>query len=108
MSTYTPDRWVVVVISNGEKTYSKVLAGWYGGFAAGDSWKLSSSIIAVVDHETHYEFKNSSGSTYICYKNSYGMSMYMSGVYGSFEQDISTHPDASIKIEEKYEPNRTN
>ena len=47
MSTYTPDRWQVVLLKNKTESIKKVFAGWYGGYASGDSWKLSSGIIGT-------------------------------------------------------------
>lgn len=110
MSTYTPDRWVVVSLTKGIETRKKVLAGWYGGYAAGDSWKLSSSIENVEEFEDHYLFHNSSGSTYKCYKSIYGMSFYMGSVYASFTKDIedANDPTLAIAVDKTYEPNRTN
>ena len=80
--TYT-DRWVVVRLTNlGEEPFEKVLAGWYGGYLGSDEWRFSSLVETVVDNGDHYEFHNLSGSTYVCYKSDYGMSMLM---YSTFE-----------------------
>ena len=78
---YTPDRWVVVNIETPTETIPKVFAGWYGGFAQGESWKLSSGIVKIVEYTDRFEFTNFSGSVYICYKNRQGMSGYMSSLY---------------------------
>ena len=80
--TYT-ERWVVVRLTNlGEEPFEKVLAGWYGGYLGSDEWRFSSLVETVVDNGDHYEFHNLSGSTYVCYKSAYGMSMLM---YSTFE-----------------------
>ena len=77
MSVYSPDKWVILKIAaEGEETTYKILAGWYGGFAGSNSWKLSSGI-TTIEHDpefnqTHYH--QSSGSTYICSKGTYGFS----------------------------------
>lgn len=81
MSTYHPDRWVIVKFTNGDVSYEKVFAGWYGGFAGSDSWKLSSGTVSTVVKENTFEFKQETGSTYICHKKSYGLSSYMASVF---------------------------
>ena len=74
MSTYTPDRWVVVrITTKSGEVVDKVLAGWYGGFAGSDHWKLNSGIESVVEHSDRFEFYGYSGSLYVCYKHCYGL-----------------------------------
>ena len=62
-SYYTPDRWVMLEI-NSEKygKIRKILASFYGGFAQGDSWKLSSGNTSVIDKGDFYEFPQESGT----------------------------------------------
>lgn len=86
MSEYVPDRWVIVELKGDGKTYHKVLASWYGGYAGSDSWKLSSGIEMIKELENGIEFHNSSGSVYKCHKNSYGMSRYTMSVYNRFHE----------------------
>lgn len=88
-NTYAPDKWVVVEITTklGDK-HRKVLGSWYGGFAKGDSWRLSSGITAIHDRTTHWEIENESGSVYTCYKNCEGMSGYTMGIFSSFEKQM--------------------
>ena len=63
MSDYSPDRWQVVSLVNEEgERIDKVFGSWYGGYAGSDSWKLSSGITKVVEHDKHYEVHNVSGS----------------------------------------------
>lgn len=68
MSVYTPDAWVVIDITTPTDSVRKVLAGWFGGYLDGDSWKLSSGVTAVNEFPDRYEFINESGSIYVCYK----------------------------------------
>ena len=80
---YTPDVWEIVVITNhttGEST-RRVLAGWYGGYAGSDSWKLSSGIVREVDTEKYTDYHNHSGSIYRCYKGSRRMSALTHSVF---------------------------
>lgn len=104
MTTYTPDRWVVLEMGvKGGEPIRKVFAGWYGGYLNGDSWKLSSGITNVREFDDRWEFDNYSGSIYVCYKTGgYGMSGYMSGIYAGWEKEASESPDVSIKVVEEY------
>ena len=90
--TYHPDKWVVLEFKIDGETFQKVLGSWYGGYLDGDSWRLSSVIVEKIDHDDHYEFRNESGSTYICPKQYQGMSSYTGGIYRRlkemFEVDI--------------------
>lgn len=70
---YQPDEWQLVKI-NGTDPHYRVFAGWRGGFADGDRWKLNSGIVsAELDAEDYWLFHGHSGSTYRCYKNNYGI-----------------------------------
>lgn len=88
MSTYHPDRWVIVKISSGDATYKKVFSGSYGGYGGSDTWKMSSSIEEITEDKDSYTANCSSGSTYILYKQAYGMSGYMCSVYNGLHEDI--------------------
>lgn len=102
MSTYTPDRWAVVEFDSEHGKIRKVLASWYGGYTGGDSWKLSSGITRVDDMDNRYEFLNESGSLYICYKHSYGMSGYTSSIYANWLEQLADHPGATVELVEEY------
>lgn len=89
--TYAPDCWVIVRI-NGSKvprTYYRILAGWYGGFAHGDSWKLSSGIEKVLtkgdDSDAFYEAYNASGSLYVLSEDTERLSSLTRSVYGGYQ-----------------------
>ena len=86
MSQYNPDVWVIVELSGTkvESRYHRVLAGWYGGFARGDSWKMSSGITRIVDKDTYWEIHNTSGSIYNCHKDVERLSGYTQNVYQSY------------------------
>lgn len=86
MNEYNPDVWIIVELSGSkvEKRYHRVLAGWYGGFAGSDRWKVSSGITRIVDKDTHWEIHNTSGSIYNCHKEVERFSGYTSNVYQSY------------------------
>jgi hypothetical protein len=79
MSTYTPDRWLIVKI-NGNDPHYRVFGSWYGGYAGSDSWKLNSGITEVKEEGDWYLFSGTSGSVYRCHKKGYGTSGYGAGV----------------------------
>lgn len=96
MSTYHPDKWVLVEFdspANGKIT--KVLASWYGGYLGSDSWKLSSGVNKITKTDAGYEFLNDSGSVYFCHKDAYGMSGYTGSVYNNFSTQIKDLNDGS-------------
>ncbi len=68
--SYIPDNWVVIKIK-GDDPHYKILAGWSGGYATGDSWRMNSGIVHVDETENSFIFYGSSGSAYDCRKHSY-------------------------------------
>jgi hypothetical protein len=97
MSEYMPDRWVVLKISNGEEVIYKVMGGWYGGYLGADSWRMNSGITKVeLDGDT-YKFYGHSGSVYLCPKNNYGMTVFMSSVL-PYSDDVQILPDFDFTI----------
>jgi hypothetical protein len=92
---YTPDRWVLVDLITPKETIRKVFAGWYGGFAGSDSWKLSSEVVMVTEDDNYYHFLNHTGSIYHCHKNANGMSGYMASIFAGWKSQEGD----DIKIE---------
>lgn len=86
---YTPDKWVVLKIRNDSEILFKVLAGWSGGYTYGDSWRINSGIVKVVDDGDYVLFHGESGSVYKCHKDSYGLSMATAGIYNQMKQIYS-------------------
>lgn len=98
----TPDRWIVLDLNSGKDQAQKVFAGWYGGYLSGDSWRLSSAIVTVEEFDNRFEFTNSSGSVYVCYKDAYGMSRYMSSILGAWQQKYEERSDITFAEAPKY------
>lgn len=95
MSEYTPDKWMIIKLSEGESFHYRVFACWYGGYAGSDSWKLNSGIERVTEDGDYYKFEGSSGSVYVCHKESYGASGYGHSVLANL---IKTYaPDIIIE-----------
>lgn len=99
MSEYNPDVWVMLKFTHGEQTTYKVLAGWYGGYLNGDSWKLNSGVTAVeVDADGYLCFSGYSGSVYRCHPNCYRMSGMTSSIYESFVKKVETGEGVNMEL----------
>lgn len=98
MSTYTPDRWVVLEFVTPKETLRKVFAGWYGGYLGGDSWQLNSGIVKIREQDDVFEFDGYSGSTYFCHRNCYGMGGYMHSVLTNWLNQAEARGDVQINI----------
>lgn len=85
MSYYIPDNWVVIKIK-GDDPHYRVLAGWSGGYTTGDSWRMNSGITKVEEDDGSYYFSGSSGSTYRCGKESYGLRMNNAGIWAQLQE----------------------
>lgn len=96
MSTYNPDRWMVVSITHDTKTHYRVFGTWSGGYLHGDSWKLNSGITKATLVDGVYHFEGSSGSVYECRENSYGSSAYGWSVLDGI---IKQHAEQNILIQ---------
>lgn len=72
MNEYHPDNWAIIFLDGSDPHY-RILAGWSGGYALSDTWRLNSGITNVEENDTSYLFYGSSGSCYVCGKDSYGL-----------------------------------
>lgn len=88
---YVPDVWVILKITfKNDKPLYKILAGWYGGYAGSNSWKLSSGITSVEqdpDFQDQSHYHQYSGSTYITNKCNYGFSSMTSSMLASWVKE---------------------
>lgn len=88
MSEHTPDKWVVVKLTNKQDlVHYRVFATWYGGYLGGDAWRLNSGITAVDLVDSCYEFVGSSGSVYRCRRDGYGTTSHGRGVLNGLIKD---------------------
>ena len=98
-SIYTPDRWELLKVESAQHgTIYKILASWYGGFVGSNSWKISSGIERVIEHDDHFELPQSSGSTYICYKGARGTSGLSYDVFTSMSSKLATSGSGSMTL----------
>lgn len=109
MSTYTPDRWMMVKITAKDTgaVHYRIFAVWSGSYAHSAAWKLNSGVTTVVENEDDYEFSGASGSVYVCRKSSYGSSAYGFGVLqtlkaNSVEVTIEDLPEETNFMEIDY------
>jgi len=82
---YYPDNWVVIFM-NGDNPHYRILAGWSGGYAQGDSWQLNSGIVKVEEDDSSYHFFGTSGSCYVCGKQSYGLRMNNAYIWNKLQE----------------------
>jgi len=91
---YEPNNWVVIKI-NGKDPHYRVLAGWSGGYLEGSSWRMNSGITKVEEDDKAYYFSGSSGSTYRCGKQSYGLRHNNAHIYEqlTLSNDVELMPE---------------
>ena len=89
---HKPDVWIIIKIHSDNPHY-RVLAGWYGGYLAGDSWRLNSGIIGHEFDGDYWYFKGTSGSVYKCYVDSYGLKMSNAPALEALGDKVSLVPD---------------
>ncbi len=50
MSDYTPDKWLMVKLTNKNNEFHyRIFACWYGGYLGSDSWKLNSGVTKMTE-----------------------------------------------------------
>jgi len=69
---HRPEGWKIIKITpEGKPSFFKVFGSWRGGFADGDSWRMSSgadSMDTIEEKDEELTWPQSSGSTYVFYK----------------------------------------
>lgn len=86
MSNYCPDNWVIIKLKYDNDSHYRILAGWSGGYASGDAWRMNSGITKVEEDDRAYHFFGSSGSMYICGKRSYGIRMNNAHIWTQLQE----------------------
>jgi hypothetical protein len=97
MNEYTPDRWVILKITNGDKATYKVMGGWYGGYLGSNIWRINSGISKIELIDNTYNFHGNSGSMYVCHKDAYGMTALMSSVIPD-DPGLEVLPDSDFTL----------
>lgn len=95
-NTYRPDLWVMLKVTTPTYSVYKILAGWQGGFATGDSWKLNSGCVSVRVDGDYFVFTGASGSEYQVHQHAYRLSMTTAAMLKSFRDGVQ---DTGVEIE---------
>jgi hypothetical protein len=98
MSDYVPDNFVILKLVNKGEVIYKVLAGWFGGFAGSNSWRINSGITKFEKEDDVYFFHGHTGSTYICHETKERMSMLMSSTLASFVEQAKDVAGVSVEV----------
>lgn len=99
MSTYHPDRWAIMELTAVQGVHHRVIATWYGGFTGSDSWKISSGIEGCVLKDDIYSMLQTSGSTYECHTEGYGMGGYTGSIYHHYEEQAkNSNSELAIRL----------
>jgi len=94
----TPDRWVVVELTHGDRTFRKILSGWNGGFLDSDDWRLSSTIVNETEMKHHIEFATDSGSTYKCLRSKEGLTGMTRDYLSNLQEQAKDRDDVNVKL----------
>jgi hypothetical protein len=98
MTTYNPDKFVVLKFTTPKYTVYKVLGSWGGSYLHGQSWKLNSGVTKVELDGDYYLFSGYSGSVYRCHKSSYGMTSYAMQIYTGFLNDVEKEEGVTLEL----------
>lgn len=89
MSDYAPDVWVVIKVTpKDEPPIYRVLAGWYGGYLNGDSWKINSGITEFTESDKFIEFGGYTGSVYKCHREAERFSRMTGGIFEHYSKEL--------------------
>jgi hypothetical protein len=100
MSKYQPDWWVLLKITREDETFYKVLGSWSGSYLYGNSWRLNSGVVSVVNDKDYYDFVSHSGSIYSCHKDFEGLTITTNGVYNQLKEKFRD----KVQLIENAEP----
>jgi len=101
---YVPDRWEILKFSHNDKVSYRVLASWIGRYLDPDYWRISSGITKATELDDRFEFDNASGSLYVCYKNSRGMSSLSRSIFNRIVEDSSKIDGYICEVVDAYTP----
>lgn len=95
-SLYTPHTWAILRVKSATDDFERVFAGWYGGFARGDSWKMNSGIVRIEETELSYDIHGVTGSVYTCLKGAEKMSAYQMSVLASYQENTKGRAEITV------------
>ena len=99
MNAHIPDRWMIArITSHNHPPIDKIIGSWYGGYGGSDSWRFSSGITKVVEHDDHYEVHNHSGSVYTLHKGAEGASSYTAATFNNMATQLEESGEGMMRI----------
>ena len=96
----TPYKWVVIEHKFHHARRQRVLAGFAGSYGGEDWWKLNSGIYEFEELTDRFVFSGHSGSTYVCYKENYGLTNLTSDVL----ERLLSMPELEVQVVSRYDP----
>lgn len=83
-----PDCWVIIEVKTPAGQFQKILSGWSGGYAYGDSWRMSSPVkrLKVKVNQDYFTVDTESGSFYTLWKSRQGLRMSNAGIYNELKE----------------------
>src|SRR6056300_1503923 len=84
----TPDAWVIIEVNHEGEQFQKILSGWSGGYAYGDSWRMSSPVkeLNIKVNQDFFTVETDSGSCYTLFKGRQGLRMSNAGIYNELKE----------------------
>ena len=84
----SPDKWQLIKVKTDEEEIYVIMSGFSGGYLDGDSWRISSKVVAC-DHDLHsFRFTTVSGSKYFCRKSCVGFTPLSLSVFKKYQEKI--------------------
>ena len=86
----TPDSWVIIEVNHEGEQFQKIISGWSGGYADGDSWRFSSRVkeINIKVNQDFFTVDTESGSVYTLFKSRQGLRMSNAGIYNQLKEEF--------------------
>jgi hypothetical protein len=83
-----PDCWVIIEVKTPAGQFQKILSGWSGGYAYGDSWRMSSPMkeLNIKVNQDFFTVETDSGSCYTLWKSRQGLRMSNAGIYNELKE----------------------
>ena len=89
--SYKPDKWRIVKFSHEGEAVYKLFGMWSGGYLDSDSWRMNSGIVGYEEGEGVVQFFGHSGSTYICWLGSEGVTGYGASILSSTDLEAISY-----------------
>lgn len=97
---HTPDKWSIVRIFTPQHgIVDKIIAGWNGGYAQSEYWRINSGIKKIeIISETEYIAHGYSGSKYQLFKDREGFNGLTFNIFKGMEEQLADIENAWIDV----------